>query len=295
MFHIMDLYQTCKRAFLLALAALFCAALLPLHAFAAEEADTTLFSIPVSTKLTGSPGDPAAFTIKIEPVGDAPAPVESTVTIKGAGSAEFQWTSASVTHTGRFEYVVSQQNDGTTYYTYDSATYTLHVTVKYDPALGHYGATYSAYKTTDGQTSTEKSAAMEFSNSYYRPSSGRPSTTTTTPTPDPDTDTPTTPGGPENPTETPEEPTVTPDTPETPAVTPETPAEEPQPETTITNTTTPTVTVRDVVNADTVQTATQAPQTGDNTNTQAWVAVICVCAIGAAGCGLYLGKKHREQ
>ncbi len=153
------------------LLALLCAVVFPMTAFAAEK-EIAAATIPVSVSVSGEAGTQESdipsetYTFQISALNDAPMPASSTLTIQGAGTAEFSISYSSV---GVYRYMVSQNADGLTGENsscndrghYDSSVYYVNVTVT-NTEDGGYGVVVAAHK---GSSEATKSDIL-FNNTY---------------------------------------------------------------------------------------------------------------------------------
>ena len=88
--------------------------------------------ITVQKTVTGAPAEPSAFKFMLTSLDGAPLPdgaidAVKTVTINGAGSADFGAITYSAA--GTYRYTVAELNTGVNGYTYDESVYTVTVTV----------------------------------------------------------------------------------------------------------------------------------------------------------------------
>ncbi len=153
------------RAILLMVLCMIC---VPVSAFAAE-AESIAATIPVSVSVSGKAGvlkseiPSETYTLQITAVNQTPMPENDTLTIKGAGKAEFHITYTTV---GVYQYKVTQDISSLTGKSsgrgnYDESVYYVTVNVTYLDD-GGYGVTVAACKDS---TSAQKSDIV-FENSY---------------------------------------------------------------------------------------------------------------------------------
>ena len=107
------------------LLAVLCLTVFPISAMAAGVAEV---KIPVSVELSGEkPSPDETYTIILQGEDEAPMPEENTITVTGAGKAEFPAVEYSVP--GVYTYSVSQQPGKLENGHYDNTVYYVKVTV----------------------------------------------------------------------------------------------------------------------------------------------------------------------
>ena len=107
------------------LLAVLCLTVFPISAMAAGVAEV---KIPVSVELSGEkPSPDETYTIILQGEDEAPMPEENTITITGAGKAEFPAVEYAVP--GVYTYSVSQQPGKLENGHYDNTVYYVKVTV----------------------------------------------------------------------------------------------------------------------------------------------------------------------
>lgn len=107
------------------LLAVLCLTVFPISAVAAGVAEV---KIPVSVELSGEkPSPDETYTIILQGEDEAPMPEENTITVTGAGKAEFPAVEYSVP--GVYTYSVSQQPGKLENGHYDNTVYYVKVTV----------------------------------------------------------------------------------------------------------------------------------------------------------------------
>lgn len=144
--------------------ALLCLTAVPTTAFAADDKSTGLavdVAIPVSVELSGEVPSPAeSFTLTLQALDDAPLPEQHTLTITGAGTAEFP--AITYTKPGIYCYTVTQQAGSHTRGHYDSTVYYVRVSVT-NAENGGLEAVVAAH--TDAQMVSDK-RDIDFTNTY---------------------------------------------------------------------------------------------------------------------------------
>ena len=140
------------------LLAVLCLTVFPISAMAAGVAEV---KIPVSVELSGEkPSPDETYTIILQGEDEAPMPEENTITITGAGKAEFPAVEYAVP--GVYTYSVSQQPGKLENGHYDNTVYYVKVTVT-NGESGDLEAVVAAH--TDAQMNSEKQD-IGFVNSY---------------------------------------------------------------------------------------------------------------------------------
>ena len=140
------------------LLAVLCLTVFPISAMAAGVAEV---KIPVSVELSGEkPSPDETYTIILQGEDEAPMPEENTITITGAGKAEFPAVEYAVP--GVYTYSVSQQPGKLENGHYDNTVYYVKVTVT-NGESGDLEAVVVAH--TDAQMNSEKQD-IGFVNSY---------------------------------------------------------------------------------------------------------------------------------
>ena len=131
------------------LLAVLCLTVFPISAMAAGVAEV---KIPVSVELSGEkPSPDETYTIILQGEDEAPMPEENTITITGAGKAEFPAVEYAVP--GVYTYSVSQQPGKLENGHYDNTVYYVKVTVT-NGESGDLEAVVAAH--TDAQMNSEK-------------------------------------------------------------------------------------------------------------------------------------------
>ena len=142
-------------------AALALALLCPLPVFAAQAGA----EIPVTVRTDGAVCD-TVYTVEITPLDNAPAPAQTSVQVKGGGTAYF--TGLTFDAPGDYRYKLAQVKGRAADTTYDGRTYTVTVRVTNRPN-GGLGAEIWA---TGG--SSEKTGLLLFQNRYDPPAAPTP-------------------------------------------------------------------------------------------------------------------------
>lgn len=248
------------------LLAVLCLTVFPISAMAAGVAEV---KIPVSVELSGEkPSPDETYTIILQGEDEAPMPEENTITVTGAGKAEFPAVEYSVP--GVYTYSVSQQPGKLENGHYDNTVYYVKVTVT-NGESGDLEAVVAAH--TDAQMNSEKQD-IGFVNSY-----------------DPvDTPTP----APENtPTPLPEKtPTAMPT--RTPAATITNTPIKPDSNPPASGTSSYTGTSSYAGNTGSSHVKAM-PKTGDNTNLAKWIAVICVSGCVVLLAAVFVRRKKKTD
>ncbi len=151
---------------LLILAGFFAA---PAYALAGD-ADTVSIPVTVTTEGEGMPGE--AYVVRIDALGDAPAPESSTITLQGAeltagtfaGSFELSFKDVPV---GKYRYAVSQEapENTTGRGSYDDAVFTIEVAFEHPSGHGDETRVIASIRKA-GEAGDLKYDACAFTNRY---------------------------------------------------------------------------------------------------------------------------------
>ena len=151
-------------------AVLLLALLCPLPVFAARAGA----EIPVTVRTDGTACD-TAYTVEITPLDNAPPPAQTSVQVKGSGTAYF--TGLTFDAPGDYRYKLTQLKGSAAYTAYDAHTYTVTVRVT-TAADGSLDTELWAVRSGG----TAKAAGVVFTNRYDPPAPAAAATPTAAPT-----------------------------------------------------------------------------------------------------------------
>ena len=138
-------------------AALVLALLCPLPVFAAQAGA----EIPVTVRTDGAACD-TVYTVEITPLDNAPAPAQTSVQVKGGGTAYF--TGFAFDAPGDYRYTVTQAGSTAAHTVYDTHSYTVTIRVTGRP---DGGLNTELWAVRSGETA--KADGVKFTNRYDPP------------------------------------------------------------------------------------------------------------------------------